>query len=71
MSAPAGPPAPESKRSLPAIGPPRSNILFTGLEDHACFVPTPNVANETNRADGVPLDGDTIRAGINYKFGAL
>jgi opacity protein-like surface antigen len=45
--------------------------LFTGLENHAYFVTTPNVANETNRADGVPLDNNIIRAGINYKFGAL
>jgi hypothetical protein len=31
-------------------------------------VPTPNLKNETNRAGGVPLDNDIVRAGLNYKI---
>jgi opacity protein-like surface antigen len=45
--------------------------LFVGLEDHAYFVPTPNVATQTNRAGGVPLDNNIVRGGINYRIGWL
>lgn len=42
--------------------------LHVGLENHAYFVPTPNIPNVTNRAGGVPLDDEIVRVGINYKF---
>ena len=45
--------------------------LYVGLENHAYYVPTPNLPNETNRAGGIPLDNNIIRAGINYRFGSL
>jgi hypothetical protein len=31
-------------------------------------LPTPNLPSETNRAGGVPLDNDIVRAGLNYKI---
>jgi opacity protein-like surface antigen len=45
--------------------------LFVGLEDHSYFVPTPNIPSQTNRAGGVPLDNNIIRAGINYRITSL
>jgi opacity protein-like surface antigen len=45
--------------------------LYVGLENHAYFVPTPNNPNLTNRAGGVPLNDNIVRAGINYRFGLL
>jgi opacity protein-like surface antigen len=41
--------------------------LYVGLENHGYFVPTPNNSHVTNRAGGVPLDEQIVRAGINYK----
>lgn len=45
--------------------------LYVGLEDHAYFVPTPNVPLQTNRAGGVPLNNNIVRGGINYKINWL
>jgi opacity protein-like surface antigen len=42
--------------------------LHIGLENQAYFVPTPNNPNVTNRAGGVPLNDEIVRAGINYKL---
>jgi opacity protein-like surface antigen len=42
--------------------------LFVGVENHAYFVPTPNNANLSNRAGGVPLSENIVRGGINYKI---
>ena len=42
--------------------------LYVGLEDHGYFVPTPNNPNVTNRAGGVPLNNNIVRAGVNYRF---
>jgi opacity protein-like surface antigen len=42
--------------------------LCVGLEDHGYFVPSPNNSHITNRAGGVPLDNNTVRAGVNYRF---
>ena len=41
--------------------------LFVGLEDHGYFVPTPNNPLQSNRAGGVPLNNNVVRAGVNYK----
>ena len=41
--------------------------LYVGLENHAYYVPTPNNPNETNRAGGIPLFNNIVRAGVNYK----
>ena len=41
--------------------------LFVGLEDHAYFVPTPNIPVQSNRAGGVPLNNNIVRAGVNYR----
>jgi opacity protein-like surface antigen len=45
--------------------------LYVGLENHAYFVPTPANPLVDNRAGGVPLNNNIVRAGINYKFGSL
>jgi opacity protein-like surface antigen len=45
--------------------------LYVGLENHAYYVPTPNDPNLTNRAGGVPLNNNIVRAGVNYKIGWL
>ena len=45
--------------------------LYVGLENHAYFVPTPNNPNATNRAGGVLLNDNVVRAGVNYRFGWL
>jgi outer membrane immunogenic protein len=42
--------------------------LYVGLENHAYFVPTPNNPALTNRAGGVPLDDNIVRAGLNYRI---
>jgi opacity protein-like surface antigen len=42
--------------------------LYVGLENHPYFVPTPNIPNQTNRAGGVPLDNQIVRAGLNYRL---
>jgi outer membrane immunogenic protein len=42
--------------------------LYVGLQNHAYFVPTPNNPAADNRAGGVPLNGNIVRAGINYKI---
>jgi hypothetical protein len=36
---------------------------------HAYYVPTPNDPGLTNRAGGVPLYNNIVRAGLNYKIG--
>jgi len=43
-------------------------MLHVGLENHAYFVPTPNIPSQTNRARGVPLDDNIVRAGLNYRI---
>jgi len=43
--------------------------LYVGLENHPYFVSTPNIPNQTNRAGGVPLDNQIVRAGLNYRIG--
>jgi outer membrane immunogenic protein len=45
--------------------------LYVGLENHAYFVPSPNDPTLDNRAGGVPLYNNIVRAGINYRFGSL
>jgi opacity protein-like surface antigen len=45
--------------------------LFVGLQNHAYFVPTPANPLADNRAGGVPLYNNIIRAGVNYRFGSL
>jgi opacity protein-like surface antigen len=42
--------------------------LHVGLENHAYFVPTPNDPHETNRAGGVSLGDNIVRAGLNYRI---
>ncbi len=41
--------------------------LHVGLTDTSYFTPAPAVTT-SNRAAGVPLEEDIVRAGINYKF---
>jgi opacity protein-like surface antigen len=41
--------------------------LYVGLENHAYDTPTPNVPGG-NRAGGMPLAEQIVRAGINYKI---
>jgi opacity protein-like surface antigen len=45
--------------------------LYVALENHAYYVPTPNIPNETNRAGGIPLHEDIIRAGVDYKLSSM
>jgi opacity protein-like surface antigen len=42
--------------------------LYVGLENVAYFVPTPNNPFASNRAGGVPLSHQILRAGVNYRF---
>lgn len=45
--------------------------LYVGLQNHGYFVPTPANPLVDNRAGGVPLNDNIVRAGINYRFGWL
>jgi outer membrane immunogenic protein len=45
--------------------------LYVGLQNHAYFVPTPNNPAVDNRAGGVPLNGNIVRGGINYRISWL
>jgi opacity protein-like surface antigen len=45
--------------------------LYVGLQNQGYFVPTPANPLVDNRAGGVPLNNNIVRAGINYKFGWL
>ena len=49
----------------------QARISVCRMENHAYFVPTPDDRNITNRAGGVPLNNNIVRAGINYRFGSL
>jgi len=60
--------SPETLFRLVTVGGRSSNIYFVGLEDHAYFVPTPNIPNQTNRVGGVRLNNNIVRGGINYKI---
>ena len=42
--------------------------LYVGLQNHGYFVPTPANPLVDNRAGGVPLNDNIVRAGINYRF---
>jgi opacity protein-like surface antigen len=42
--------------------------LSVGLENHAYDTPTPNIVGATNRAGGMPLAEQIVRAGVNYKI---
>jgi hypothetical protein len=55
----------EEKRNFSA----KLEYLYVGLENHAYYVPTPNDPGLTNRAGGVPLYNNIVRAGLNYKIG--